>query len=507
MALLWIVLGVLGLIYFSVKYFDVTDVPKIDGLPEAPGWPIFGSLFELGSDHSAALARLSKTLGPVFQIRMGNRRIIIANSFDSIRELWIKNQSSLISRPVLHTFHTVVSSSQGFTIGTSPWDVSCKNRRKAAATALNKVAVQSYMPIIDLESHSALADIFSECGNGQVDIDVSPYLQRFALNTSLTLNYGTRISSSSDQLLKEIVEVEGAISHFRSTSNNWQDYVPLLRLFPGRSHAADLYRRRRDQYLNKLLDDLKNEIANGTDKPCITGHILKDPTAKLNEMEIKSICLTMVSAGLDTVPANIIAGIGTLSTPLGQDIQARAYEEIQQVYPDGDAWYKCLVEERVPYVTALYKEILRYYTVIAMCLPRRSIEDIEYQGVTIPAGTSFYMNALAGDHDCSHFVDPHLFNPERYLTETVGTSHYAYGAGSRMCAGSHLANRELFTFFIRLIVAFRILGPRNTVDAAETDSRKFNVCPTALVAQPKPFRCRFEPRDREQLQRWLEDSD
>ena len=72
---------------------------------------------------------------------MGNKRIVVANSFDSIKELWIRSQSSLISRPLLHTFHTVVSSSQGFTIGTSPWDESCKRRRKAAATALNKPAV------------------------------------------------------------------------------------------------------------------------------------------------------------------------------------------------------------------------------------------------------------------------------------------------------------------------------------------------------------------------------
>jgi phenylacetate 2-hydroxylase len=435
---------------------------------------------------------------------MGNKRIIVANSFDSIRELWIRNQSSLISRPLLHTFHTVVSSSQGFTIGTSPWDESCKQRRKAAATALNKPAVQSYMPIIDIESYSAINEILKECQDGQIDINIIPHLQRFALNTSLMLNYGTRFTSSFDELLKEIVEVEGAISRFRSTSNNWQDYVPLLRLFPARSTQANTYRLRRDRYLNILLDGLKTDIANGTDKPCITGNILKDPSAKLNEAEIKSICLTMVSAGLDTIPANIIFGIGYLSSPHGQQIQERAYQEIQDIYPEGDAWEKCLVEERVPYVTALYKEILRYFTVIPMCLPRRSINDIEYNGAIIPAGTLFYMNAFAGDYDEQHFKDPNSFNPERYLGDVEGTPHFAYGAGSRMCAGAHLANRELFTFFIRLITAFRILGPKNREYAAAVDAMEANGCHTALVAEPKVFKCRFEPRDKEALESWLE---
>src|ERR1700712_3636885 len=107
--------------------------------------------------------------------------------------------------------------------------------------------------------------------------------------------------------------------------------------------------------------------------------------------EIRSICLTMVSAGLDTVPGNLIMGIAYLSCPEGQLIQKRAYDEIMKVYPDGDAWTKCLVEEKVPYVTAFVREVLRFFTVIPICLPRTSIKDIEYNGATVPAGTTFYM--------------------------------------------------------------------------------------------------------------------
>ena len=212
------------------------------------------------------------------------QRIVFANSFDSVRHIWITNQSALISRPTLHTFHTVVSSSQGFTIGTSPWDESCKQRRKAAATALNRPAVQSYMPIIDLESNVSIKELLEDSGNGKKDIDPIAYFQRFALNTSLTLNYGTRIDGTVDNaLLKEICDVERAISNFRSTSNNWQDYIPLLRLLPHSNDKAVEWRERRDKYLTFLLNGLKKQIEEGSDKPCITGNILKDPEAKLNE--------------------------------------------------------------------------------------------------------------------------------------------------------------------------------------------------------------------------------
>ena len=49
------------------------------------------------------------------------------------------------------------------------------------------------------------------------------------------------------------------------------------------NREAEEFRVRRDKYLTYLLDILKDRIAKGTDTPCITGNILKDPEAKLNE--------------------------------------------------------------------------------------------------------------------------------------------------------------------------------------------------------------------------------
>ncbi|KAK6582458.1 hypothetical protein PZA11_004866 [Diplocarpon coronariae] len=504
-------LAIVAVIYFLIRYLNRTDTPKVKNLPEIPGIPLFGSLLRFGEQHAKVAGELAKEYGPVFQVRLGNRRIVFANSFDSVRHFWITNQSALISRPTLHTFHTVVSSSQGFTIGTSPWDESCKQRRRAAATALNRQAVQSYMPIIDLESCASIKEILEDSQNGKRDIDPIAYFQRFALNTSLTLNYGTRINGDvNNGLLKEICDVERAISNFRSTSNNWQDYIPLLRLLPSHSNEAADWRDRRDKYLTFLLNRLKKDIEKGTDKPCITGNILKDPEVKLNESEIKSICLTMVSAGLDTVPGNLIMGIAYLSSPEGQAVQRRAYEEIMKVYPTGNAWEKCLFEEKVPYVTAFVHEVLRFFTVIPICLPRTSIRDIQYEDAVIPAGTTFYMNAWAADYDVTHFKEPHVFSVERYLDNLEGaggTPHFAYGAGRRMCAGSHLANRELYTAFIRIFTAFEIRETEREEHRPVLDALECNAIPTSLTTDPKPFKVGLRCRDLKLVQEWVMESE
>lgn len=212
----------LSVVFVLVKLANRTDQPKIKGLPEIPGVPIFGNLLQLGSDHARVAGKWAKQYGwPVFQTRLGNRRIIFANSFDSVKHFWVTNQSSLISRPTLYTFHSVVSTSQGFTIGTSPWDESCKRRRKAAATALNRPAVQSYMPHVDLESTFAIKDMYGDCKMGTVDLDPRKYFHRFALNTSLTLNYGIRIDGGIDEkLLREGMILQECFSRQTLTTSS-----------------------------------------------------------------------------------------------------------------------------------------------------------------------------------------------------------------------------------------------------------------------------------------------
>ncbi|KAJ5982564.1 hypothetical protein N7451_012664 [Penicillium sp. IBT 35674x] len=506
-----IVLALLGLCVLLVIFvFDTTDVPYIGGLPSAAGVPIFGNLIQLGVEHPKRLADLSEKYGPVFQIRLGNRRFIVANSFETAKELWIKNQSNLIFRPTLHTFHNVLSGSEAFTIGTSPWDETCKRRRKAAATAVNRPSVASYVGFIDLESLVSISELASQIHGKKSQVDLNPYalFQRLALNLSLTLGYGFRIGGNSeDNLLREIVTVERGISTLRSTSNNWQDFIPMLRILPkGSDRAADL-RERRDKYLEFLLDRLKDHIAQGTDKPCITGNILKDPEYVLTHTEIKSICLTMIAGGLDTTPACILFGTAMLSGPQGQELQRKLLDEIKAKMMRGknDSWKRNLSicphfakkssGSGQSYRCPFHVSALRTWTT---------------KGARIPAGTTFLMNAWASNYDPEHHESPHTFAPERFLNmpEGAGTLHFAFGAGSRMCTGSHLAMREMYVTFVRLVVAFEVLPARNpSRRPILTGPLECNANPSGLSIEPRDFDLGFKVRDEKMLHAWFEQSE
>jgi hypothetical protein len=58
---------------FLYRFLYGTETPHIKGLPEVPGLPLFGSLFELGTNHAKVAQGWAKKYGPVFQVRMGNK--------------------------------------------------------------------------------------------------------------------------------------------------------------------------------------------------------------------------------------------------------------------------------------------------------------------------------------------------------------------------------------------------------------------------------------------------
>jgi phenylacetate 2-hydroxylase len=272
--------------------------------------------------------------------------------------------------------------------------------------------------------------------------------------------------------------------------------------------GVEEFRARRDQYMNHLLALLKNDVKN-CNGSCISGNILLGNTKAagvITESELRSICLTMVSAGLDTIPSNIVACIGHLGHPLyGEFIQAKAFDAIQECYPDGDAWDRCITDTKyVPYMMMLIKETLRFTTSQPISLPRETYGSsiIYNQTAVIPPGTMLLMNTLAGNFDSRRYKDPFQFNPERFGPESEDTKlhnytldHFGFGAGSRMCAGYKLATRELYVMLVRLILTFKILPPKDSsLPILETDVvKRFSKVDNMVVDLNQFFVC-LEPR-------------
>lgn len=456
----------------------------------------------------------------MFQIRLGNTRAVIVSSFEDCKKILVRNSQGLIDRPKLYTFHGVISSTQGFTIGSSPWDESCRNKRKAASTTLSKAMMKNYYNMFDLESYCIVRDLQRD-SKGAMEVSIRPYIQRYALNTTLTLCYGIRMDEVYDDLLREILYVGSAISLLRSASENYQDYIPILRYLPNneKNRRSKELRERRDKYLNELLDKVRVMIEQGTEKPCISASILKDEETRLTGVEVSSICLSLVSGGFETIPGTLVSCIGSLSTPEGQKFQDKAYEEIMKLYSSGqikNAWAHDFEKEDVPYLNAIVKEAGRYYTVSNMSLPRKTMSDVRWGEVLIPKGTMVLINAQAGNHgtyvfSTSSFAkitqpdtdywgpDAAIFNPERWLSADLteksssSTPHLSFGAGSRSCPGATIASKLIYSALFRILSLYKVEA--SETKPPNTDYVDYNAIKSALVAIPRDFEVKLSPRD------------
>ncbi|KAH7080613.1 cytochrome P450 [Paraphoma chrysanthemicola] len=498
---------------FIYKLLTRTDIPYIRGIPEIPGaLPVTGHLTQLGDDHATVCEKWWRQYGnSVFQVRLGNTRAVIVSSFEDCKKILISNSQGLIDRPKLFTFHGLISSTQGFTIGSSPWDESCRNKRKAASTTLSKAMMKNYYNMFDLESYCIVRDLHRDSKGGAMEVSIRPYIQRYALNTTLTLCYGIRMDAVYDDLLREILYVGSAISLLRSASENYQDYVPILRYLPNneKNRRSKELRERRDKYLDELLNKVREMIKKGTEKPCISAAILKDEETRLSGVEVSSICLSLVSGGFETIPGTLVSCIGSLSTPEGQKYQERAYQEIRKVYPDlKDAWTSEFEKENVPYFNAIVKEAGRYYTVSNMSLPRKTMTDVRWGEAVIPKGTMVLINAQAGNHDVDYWgPDAATFNPERWLdlpnptepsalyTEkpSSSTPHLSFGAGSRSCPGATIASKLINSALFRILSLYKIEASES--EPPNTDYVDYNAIKSALVAIPRDFKIKLTPRD------------
>ena len=86
--------------------------------------------------------------------------------------------------------------------------------------------------------------------------------------------------------------------------------------------------------------------------------------------------------------------------------------------------------------------------------------------------------------------DPDEFRVERWLQQP-NAPLFTYGLGYRMCAGSLLANRELYLIFMRMLNNFRI----EKYDDIDCDPITGNADPKSLVTLPNRYRVKFIPKN------------
>ena len=107
------------------------------------------------------------------------------------------------------------------------------------------------------------------------------------------------------------------------------------------------------------------------------------------------------------------------------------------------------LQENASLVPSAVEEMLRFDGP-TLLTGRKALEDIDFHGIRISAGTPISLVWLAANRDESRFPDPDRFDLNR-----KSNRHVAFGVGIHSCAGANLARIQMRIFFDRLFKRLR----------------------------------------------------
>jgi cytochrome P450 len=115
----------------------------------------------------------------------------------------------------------------------------------------------------------------------------------------------------------------------------------------------------------------------------------------------------------------------------------------------------------VPAIDHAFREAMRLHPPVPF-IPRRALEDVEIDGVAIPAGVQVVASALLVHRDPTIWTDPHSFDPGRFAEgreEHRSHSHawFPFSGGAHTCIGMHFAGLLTKAIMVSLLSRFELV--------------------------------------------------
>jgi cytochrome P450 len=213
-----------------------------------------------------------------------------------------------------------------------------------------------------------------------------------------------------------IAELLGAPSEDSKLFSEWADDFFKLFTWNVAEHEHVILQAwaELDEYIDAMVADRRNSLTDDLISDLIRA---EDDGDRLTTPELRMLAAGILMAGTDTTRNQLAAAVDTLCD-----------------HPD--QWE--LLAERPELAMNAVEELMRFNPVVLGAM-RMTIEDVEFGGVTIPAGTFVMVNTAAGNRDPEVFDDPHRFD----ITRQGAAPMQTFGAGAHYCLGSNLARREL----------------------------------------------------------------
>ncbi|PPQ81783.1 hypothetical protein CVT25_013670 [Psilocybe cyanescens] len=447
---------------------------KAKRAPYPPGpkpLPLIGNALDFPSEKFAQTYAEwgQKYNSPIVHAESLGNHVVVLNRLEDAIELLEQRAKLYSDRPSLPIFPLM---GWDFNVALMPYGDAWRQHRRLCQQNFNPQAVRKYEPLQTEKVQRFLRSLLD------TPEEFETHNKIFSVSLTTCMMYGYDIKSIDDRVI-EVAE-EGNVIGGRLVvpGGSLINIFPVLRhipsWFPGASsHKAAVECKKLTEEMMRIPTEyVKRSLADGTAVPSLVTDFYERKYAvgasEEEEELIKNVAYTVYGAASDTYNLTYhnwqtISASNTFicQMVLNPDIQRKAQAEIDRVI--GNKRLPTLEDRKsLPYLEAIYREVLRFKPPIPISVAHAVTEDDHYKGYLIPKGTGISVawsySAQAMSHDEEVYPEPFAFKPDRYFDANGELNNddriLAYGFGRRICVGKSVASTSLWLQMASTLACF-----------------------------------------------------
>ncbi|CAA7269889.1 unnamed protein product [Cyclocybe aegerita] len=429
----------------------------------------------------------SKKYGDIMHIRVYNQHLIILNSVAVATDLLDKRARIYSDRP-----RSIMLDLMGwnFATGFKPYGDSWRRHRRLHQQAFKADSIAVYHPIQMRKVNEMLYGLLT------APEDFSGLYKSVSAAIVMSIMYNYDIKPQHDPYVQVAEKAMQSLSDPAFVS--LVEAIPPLRYLPawfpwaGFQKLAQETKEATDTMLEIPTEFVRRRVEEGYDNSCLMTDLLRYCKTTEDDIALKETAATGYLAGADTTSSAL--GTFFYAMALHPRFQKKAQEEIDMI-TGGDRLPIWEDRPSMPYLEAIFREVMRWKAITPLGLSHSTTEDDVYQGYYIPKGATVVPNIWAMTHNEQIYQNPEEFDPGRFLTSyghlTSDDVGYTFGFGRRICVGRHLASSTFWYAIANILAVFEIDRKKDAngnylpleVDYSNT-----------LVSHAQPFKCSITPR-------------
>ncbi|XP_065224292.1 cytochrome P450 4g15-like [Planococcus citri] len=342
-----------------------------------------------------------------------------------------------------------------------------KKSRRVLAPAFSSDMLSKYVKKFD-KTASNLVEKFRPAANSGEEIDVLLQIKNSNLEAIVEAALGVSIQScgkEGENFCNSVMEAmkEGAVRIQYPWLIPHHIYTIYLK-WTGKTKDIEHLRYLPTKILREKMDNIRNSLGadndstdNANSSKTIIDLLISKSSTELgfNEIRIRDELLLMIASGAETTALTI--SFAMLMFAIHQDIQQKAYEEIQQLTTaDYDELTEDHWTDHLKYLEQCIKETMRMFSPV-MVTSRRTYKEIILKDNTIVPANMFVATFIhLANYDSELYKNPEKFDPQNFsdqaIKERPNCSQLNFGYGPRSCIGFKYAMMSIkaqLTYILR----------------------------------------------------------